>query len=134
MDNPGYDDDLVLWAEHQARALRSAAAVASNLPIDWLNVAEEIEDLAQRQRDRLARNIATVIEHLAKLEASPAIDPRNGWKETILRARARIQKSLEDYPGMKPTLDAVVQAESWSSAEDHGLSVGPVRRNPAHRD
>ena len=36
-----YEDDVVAWAEQQAKALREAAARNSNLPIDWANVAEE---------------------------------------------------------------------------------------------
>jgi uncharacterized protein DUF29 len=38
-----YDQDLVLWAEEQGRALRAAARAGWNAPIDWENVAEEIE-------------------------------------------------------------------------------------------
>lgn len=109
MDRPGYDNDLVLWAEGQARALRVAAATASNLDIDWANLAEEIEALARSERSALANNVATVIEHLAKLQASPAIGPRIGWQETILRARATIQELLEASPGMQSSVDDVVR-------------------------
>jgi hypothetical protein len=34
MSHSGYEDDLALWAEDQARALRKAARSASNLSID----------------------------------------------------------------------------------------------------
>ena len=91
-----------MWAEGQAHALRVAAATASNLGVDWANVAEEIEAVARSERSALANNIATVIEHLAKLEASPAIEPRIGWQETILRARATIQELLETSPVCSP--------------------------------
>jgi hypothetical protein len=37
MDRPGYDADLVLWAEYQADALRRAAIFATNLGTDWAN-------------------------------------------------------------------------------------------------
>jgi hypothetical protein len=49
-----YDTDLVLWAEGQASALRDAARAGVNLPIDWLNVAEEIEALGKSQARELA--------------------------------------------------------------------------------
>lgn len=110
MDSPTYDADLVLWAEGQAHALRVAAATASNLGVDWPNIAEEIEGLARSERSKLASNVATVIEHLAKLEASPAVDPRIGWQETILRARATIQELLDASPGLQSTVDNVVCA------------------------
>ena len=43
----GYDTDLALWAESQARALRAASRASTNLPIDWENVAEEIVSSGQ---------------------------------------------------------------------------------------
>ena len=45
----GYNDDLVLWAEDQAFALRNAARVVPNLAIDWENIAEEIEALGRSE-------------------------------------------------------------------------------------
>ncbi len=67
-----YDQDLVLWSEEQARALRAAADAGWNAPIDWENVAEEIESLGRSERHALASHIALVIEHLLKLQLSPA--------------------------------------------------------------
>jgi hypothetical protein len=46
----GYDTDLALWCESQARALRDAGQAGTNLPIDWENVAAEIEALGKSQR------------------------------------------------------------------------------------
>jgi len=43
-----YDRDFVLWSKEQAAALRRAKA--SNLPLDWENLAEEIESLGKSQR------------------------------------------------------------------------------------
>ena len=48
-----YETDPVAWAEHQAAALRRAAAAGSNLPIDFEHLAEEVEELADRRRDAL---------------------------------------------------------------------------------
>ncbi len=58
-----YNQDLVLWSEAQARALRAAADAGWNAPIDWENVAEEIESLGKSERHALASHIAIVIEH-----------------------------------------------------------------------
>ena len=38
-----YDRDFFLWTQEQATALR--AVKDSNLPLDWDNLAEEIESL-----------------------------------------------------------------------------------------
>jgi hypothetical protein len=87
-----YDQDLVLWSEEQARALRAAAGAGWNAPIDWKNVAEEIESLGRSERHALAGHIAPVIEHLLKPQASPATEPARGWRDTIRRARREIDR------------------------------------------
>ncbi|HUC70759.1 MAG TPA: DUF29 domain-containing protein, partial [Stellaceae bacterium] len=69
-----YDSDFVLWTEEQAAALRRAKD--SNLPLDWENLAEEIESMGASQRTQLNSQIRRILRHLFKLEASPAIDPR----------------------------------------------------------
>ena len=99
----GYDADLVLWAKSQARALRDAGHAGTNLPIDWENVAEEIELLGKSQGRELASRIAVILVHLLKLEASPAGDPRSGWQETIVQQRGDIERILADSP--KPAAD-----------------------------
>jgi len=57
----GYDTDLALWAEAQARALRDAGQAGTNLPVDWENVAEEIEALGKSQARELASRIRIIL-------------------------------------------------------------------------
>jgi hypothetical protein len=80
-----YDEDFVRWTEEQSSALRDAAGVGTNLPLDWEHLAEEIESLGRSQRHELHSRLAVILEHLMKLEHSPAIDPRTGWMDTISR-------------------------------------------------
>jgi uncharacterized protein DUF29 len=96
-----YDQDLVLWSEEQARALRAAAGAGWNAPIDWENVADEIESLGRSERRALASHIALVIEHLLKLQASPATEPSRGWRDTIRRARQKVEDVLEESPSLR---------------------------------
>jgi hypothetical protein len=98
-----YDTDVLLWSEHQAELLRRRAAgeLVNEAELDWPNIAEEIESLGQSERSKLRSLIGTVIEHLIKLEASPAIEPRNGWKETIDRARDDIDLLMQDSPSLR---------------------------------
>jgi Domain of unknown function DUF29 len=42
-----YERDFVAWTEEQAARIRAAAGTQLNLPIDWENVAEEIESLGR---------------------------------------------------------------------------------------
>jgi hypothetical protein len=108
----GYQTDLVRWAEGQAQALRDAARTASNLPIDWENIAEEIDDLAKSDRRALRSHIRSVIVHLMKLEVSPATMPRAGWRTSILNARIEIRTLLEDSPSLRASLDDVIADET----------------------
>lgn len=106
-----YRTDLALWAAQQAGALRSAARERHNVPVDWENVAEEIESLGASERRALASHVRTVVEHLMKLEASPAADPRNGWIATILRARDDIEEVLRASPSLRREVAAIIERQ-----------------------
>jgi hypothetical protein len=110
-----YDQDLVLWSEEQGRALRAAAGAGWNAPIDWENVAEEIESLGRSERHALASHIAIVIEHLLKLQTSPATEPVRGWRDTIRRARREIDRRLKDSPSLRREVSNLVADELASA-------------------
>jgi Domain of unknown function DUF29 len=82
-----YERDFVLWTKQQAEALRAAARSGSNQALDWENLAEEIESLGRSDRRELHSQIYRIIRHLAKLQFSPATDPRRGWREAIRDGR-----------------------------------------------
>jgi hypothetical protein len=48
-----YGEDFVRWTEEQAAALRRAKG--SNLPLDWENLAEEIESSGKSDRRSCGR-------------------------------------------------------------------------------
>jgi hypothetical protein len=96
-----YEKDFVRWTEQQAAALRDAASLSTILPLDWENLAEEIGSLGRSQKRELRSRIAIIIEHLIKLECSPAVDPRPGWMETTGRERSGVELLLDDSPSLK---------------------------------
>jgi len=98
-----YDEDFVLWSKEQAAALRSAAHDGSNQKLDWENLAEEIEDLGKSVRRELQSQIRRIV-HLFKLQYSPAREPRCGWAESIVDARAEIEDLLEESPSLRTGL------------------------------
>ena len=108
LDADLYETDFVGWTEQQARLLRAAAAQRTNLALDWDHLAEEVEDLGKSYRRALASHVGTVIEHLLKLECSPAQDPRRGWLGSVRRARTEIESWLADEPGLRPRLPGIV--------------------------
>ena len=106
-----YEEDFVRWTEEQAAALREAARLGTNLPLDWENLAEEIDSLGRSARRELGSRIATIIEHLIKLRRSPATDPRSGWMDTIDRERDDIELLLRESPSLKPEVARIIAEE-----------------------
>jgi hypothetical protein len=104
-----YEEDFVRWTEQQSSALREAAGVGAKLPLDWENLAEEIESLGRSQRRELRSRLAVILEHLMKLEHSPASVSRTGWMETVGRERLNIEYLLEDSPSLRGELGAMVE-------------------------
>lgn len=126
-----YDRDFFLWTQEQAAALRAVGE--SNLPLDWENLAEEIESLGTSQRAELNSQVRRILRHLFKLEASPAADPRAGWRTTVRDARIEIEDLLEGSPSLRREIDAIVKRQSTSAAklaahdlEDHGETAEAV--------
>ncbi len=104
-----YDRDFVAWTEAQAAELRAAAGARVNLPIDWENVAEEIESLGNNNRRELESRPTTVIEHLLKLRWSPAIEPVPGWRGAIVRERREIENLLEQSPSLRRRIPELLE-------------------------
>jgi uncharacterized protein DUF29 len=127
-----YDEDFVLWTEEQAYALRQARD--SNLPLDWENLAEEIESLGKSRRLELKSQTRRILRHLFKLEASPAAEPRAGWRSTIRDARVEIEDALEESPSLRREVAAIVDSQLAAAArlaeadlEEHSESADAVR-------
>jgi hypothetical protein len=106
-----YDEDFVAWTEQQARALRAAGRSGSNEPLDWQNLAEEIEDLGKSNRRELRSQILRILRHLIKLQFSPALDPRRGWYESIVDARSEIELLLRDSPSLRRQISRMAADE-----------------------
>ena len=110
-----YDQDFVLWTEEQAAALRRAKG--SNLPLDWENLAEEIESLGKSDRRELRSQVTRILRHFLKLAVSPTLEPREGWRSTIRDARLEIEGVLEDSPSLRGEIPDIVSRQSASAAK-----------------
>jgi hypothetical protein len=75
-----YDTDVYAWSLRQGALLRRLAAGerVNDADLDWPNIAEEIETVGRSERAMVASHIRNVMEHLIKLHASPATEPRPG--------------------------------------------------------
>ena len=107
-----YDTDFLAWSKQQAEALRSAMSGGSNQRLDLGNLAEEVEDLGKSIRRELQSQIRRIVRHLLKLEHSPAEEPRRGWAESIVDARAEIEDLLEASPSLRIELARDVERQT----------------------
>ena len=103
-----YDLDIYAWSQRQGALLRRLAAGEHVKDLDWPNIAEAIETVGRSERAALRSHILNVIEHLMKLQASLAVEPRAGWQETIDRARSEIEDLLNDSPSLHTKVSGLV--------------------------
>jgi Domain of unknown function DUF29 len=96
-----YERDFFLWTQEQAEALRKAAREGSNLPLDWENLAEEIESLGNSDKREILSLLEVLIEHLLKLAASPADLPRAQWRKEVRAFRRKLNVILRDSPSLR---------------------------------
>jgi hypothetical protein len=112
-----HEEDFFAWTKHQAKGLRAAARSRSIQPLDWENLAEEIEGLGGSERSGLGSHIMRIIQQFAKLEFSASTDPRNGWRRTIRIARLQAQKRIENNPSLRRELRRIVEQETRRGIE-----------------
>jgi hypothetical protein len=85
-----HEEDFYVWTEVQAEHLRARRFEA----LDLGNLIEEVEGLGDARKSAVLNNASVVIEHLLKLQHSPAGDPRGGWIDSVLEHRRRLEIDL----------------------------------------
>ncbi|WP_448207885.1 DUF29 domain-containing protein [Azospirillum sp. sgz302134] len=101
----GYDEDFYAWTQEQARLLRDAARERLNTPIDYDNLAEEVESMGRSETRAVESALSRILEHLLKLEFSPSADPRNVWKASVVEHRSRVLRDLKASPSLRGKID-----------------------------
>jgi hypothetical protein len=97
-----YADDFYSWALEQAAALRRAGAerVNTTMPIDWENLAEEIESMGKEQAWKLRSSYRVLLLHLLKWRWQPNLQSHS-WRVSIARERYNAVEHLQDNPGLR---------------------------------
>lgn len=119
-----YNRDFLQWTEEQASALRRAKD--SNLPLDWENLAEEIDTLGKSVRRELNSQIRRILRHLLKLAVSPAVLPRQGWRATVQAARNDVEQLLDESPSLRREIAELIAKQLPIAAE---LAAGDLARH-----
>ena len=126
-----YDEDFYVWTRRQAELLRAGRYDE----LDLEHLIEEIDDLGGAARKSVRSRVRTILEHLLKLEHSPAVDPRAGWRDTI---RTQRDDLLDD---LTPTLSRELEQElaglyeqackrAEGSLRDHGEATAAAALPP----
>jgi hypothetical protein len=114
-----YESDPYSWAREQARALREKRAEQ----LDWDNLAEEVEDLADRHADALEGHCENLIEHLLELSYAAELIRRDNlrlWRASVRNARHRIATLLKRNPGLNSRAHELF-AEAWPLGRNQAL-------------
>ena len=110
-----YENDFFLWTQAQAERLRQAARDRINAPLDWDNLAEEIESLGKSDRRQVQSLCYRILVHLIKLQMVSDKEPRNHWKQEIRAWRRQLEHVLQDSPSLRARLSTLAEAE-WNAA------------------
>lgn len=94
-----YEQDIVAWANEQARLIRAGRFEL----LDLEHIAEEIEDVGKSEQRELANRMAVLLAHLLKWQYQPE---RRGssWSRTIKEQRRGIMNRLDETPSLKSKL------------------------------
>nr|WP_294554305.1 DUF29 domain-containing protein [uncultured Rhodopila sp.] len=127
-----YNVDVSLWSERQAELLRRRAVgeLVNEAELDWPNIAEEIVSLATSERSRLRSHIWTVLEHLIKLQACPAMDPPRGWRASIRYARRDIKRTLKHSPSLRSAVSRLIVEETPDALEYVAAAMSDYGEQP----
>jgi hypothetical protein len=105
----GYDEDVLLWSQQQARLLREGRF--NELDIEHL--ADEIEDVGKSEKREVARRCAVLFAHLLKWKLQPSIRS-NSWRTTIRLQRERVALAVKGTPSLKAVMrDADWRKDVW---------------------
>jgi hypothetical protein len=85
-----YEQDFYAWAREQATLLRAERYDQ----LDLEHLTEEVEDLGGSLYRSVRSRVRTIIEHLLKLEYSPAAEARGLWRDMIDAQRADLEDDL----------------------------------------
>ena len=136
------EQDFYAWAREQADLLRAGRFEE----LDFAHLTAEIDDLGESLYRSVRSRIRTIIEHLLKLEHSPAAEPRSLWLDTIQTQRADLEDDLKAslrrrlrsdcrsstcVPALRPRVPCAATARPRPPTPCPRLAPTPSTRSPA---
>jgi hypothetical protein len=99
-----YENDFYTWTQQQAALLKSGKFA----DLDVQNLIEEIETMGRSEKRELESRLTILLLHLLKWKYQEVRRGRS-WELTIEEQRIKFTETLEENPGLKPTLDEIVR-------------------------
>jgi Domain of unknown function DUF29 len=116
-DSTLYDDDILLWSEQQAAAIRRLARgrdVPNDLDIE--NVAEEIESVGRSELAAVESYLELIFVYLIRLLVEPDSTSVRHWRSEIAAFHANARRRYS--PSMRQRMDVNAL---WRSAREQSL-------------
>jgi uncharacterized protein DUF29 len=99
-----YDEDILLWSEHQAELLRRlASGEPMNERPDWANIIEEVESVGREQLHAVESLLFQALLHMLKAEERPQSRDVENWLSDARGFRVRARRRF--VPSMRRNLD-----------------------------
>jgi hypothetical protein len=112
-----YKQDIHAWALEQVELLKAGRFDEIDAP----NIGEEIQDVAEREYDKLESALAIILLHMLKWDHQPERRSRS-WQNSILEHRARVERQLRKFPSLKSRTGEAIEeayedARRWCQIE-----------------
>lgn len=113
-----YDDDILLWSEEQAAAIRKLGTKRRDLPneLDIENVAEEIESVGRSELAAVEGYIELIFLHLIKLFVEADLLAARHWRSEILGFHLRMRRRYAPSMRQRIDIDAI-----WLGAREQSM-------------
>jgi len=108
-----HEADILIWSEHQADLLRRRAAgeLVNEAELDWLNIAEEIEDVGRSEWRDVESLLGQALGHMLKAAAWPLSRDAPSWRAYAIDFRRQARRRF--VPSMRQRIDV---AELYADA------------------
>jgi hypothetical protein len=117
-----YQKDFYSWTCEQAELLRAGRFNE----LDVFNLIEEIETMGRSEKRELESRLTVLLVHLLKWQYQPTRRGRS-WQLTIQEQRLEFSDVLNDNPGLKPQLQALLthsyQKAKIRASKETGLDL-----------
>jgi hypothetical protein len=121
----GYDEDVLVWSQQQARLLREGRFAE----LDIEHLADEIEDVGKSEKRELSSRCAVLMAHLLKWRFQPSFRS-SSWRATILGQRERIEMALDETPSLRNLMrDAKWRRGVWIDAREQAVKEMRLKKD-----